>query len=190
MFFLILLWSDVVENSCKNEWTCEVFLKTEIVVIIFSLDEVWRQPYFTSITLGLDRKILTLNAKINIDCIGWWFPLLNQNIYAPTLRMTGGSNWFGRILEIKRLKSENKNIKNLHNRCPWCIFAFFWQQSWQKKFTTILTFFFAKLTVLTMLTRFIMLKMLTPFTLLMIPFGTTEAIWKQYQAIFDKISKT
>ena len=131
--FLILLWSDVVENSCKNEWTYEVFLKTEIVVIIFSLDEVWRQPYFTSITLGLDRKILTLNAKINIDCTGWWFPLLNQNIYALTLRMTGGSNWFGRILEIKRLKSENKNINNLHNRCPKCIFAFFWQQSWQKK---------------------------------------------------------
>ena len=80
------------------------FLKTEIVVIIpFRLDEVWRQPYFTSITLGLDRKILTLNAKINIVCNSWWFPLLNQNVNAPTKRLTEGSNQFGRILEIKCL---------------------------------------------------------------------------------------
>ena len=116
------------------------FLKTEIVVIIpFPFDEVWRQPYFTSITLGLDRKILTLNAKINIDCTGWWFPLLNQNIYAPTLRMTGGSNWFGRILEIKRLKSESKNINNLHNNLDKKINNDFdiFLQSWQAIFDKI-----------------------------------------------------
>ena len=126
MFFRYNCEVILLKIPLKMNEVMKCFLKTEIVVIIpFRLDEVWRQPYFTSITLGLDRKILTLNARINIDCTGWWFPLLNQNIYAPTLRMTGGSNWFGRILEIKRLESENKNINNLHNRCPKCIFAFF-----------------------------------------------------------------